>query len=356
MTLMIKKRILAMFLALSLLPALIACQKAQPEEEKSASSSPLFNISAPADKGQCAAFFALSQGFVYFTETQDGYHAGFVDIQNSISCDHILAGTGKIDFSTVRVFETEKNRAVICAGGKTFLSVLDENASQEFAVPEGVDLSGALFYDSCAFIYPDTASKLLLLSPYDFSAQYVLCDTALLQDFGGLITIEPGENKIYYALKNSEGFYGVASFEYGSNQTLDITLFPFDSFQEVSSGKVIFHQDETDGESYSFFDFSAGRKTDFSVKKHYYGYAASGDGKYFIGIDAPDSESGGFIDILRVSSGTRLARYSCGVWVCNSDLALSPDGKIILFSLFEAGQAMGDEIISYIDLEKFLAE
>lgn len=344
------RKLSALFFVFLFAFSLFSCS--EKEEEKGGAQkdevTPIFTLSAARGKEQDTAIFALSDGFVYFAETDDGFHGGFADPSHSVLCDNILSEAGRVPFDSIRVYETEKKRAVITTEKALYLALLDENSSERFSIPEGTALENALFYDSCAFIHADAARGLILLTPMDFSESYVLCPISALPDFSRLLALDRDEKKIFYALENEEGFYGISSFDYGASAPNEQVSLPFDSVISIGGGKLLFEKKDAEGGAvYTIFDTASSKMTSFTATTAFSAFTASPDGEKFIGL--LKDEAGEALHIIKPSSGTRMKKVSLGTRTAGA-LAVSGDGETLYFSLSDPAAPVGDEVIAMLSL------
>lgn len=341
-----KRNFILCLLALTLV--LAGCGGNQKNTEKDDEAfTPLFRLALKGEAEETRlSYLPKSRGFVYLTPGgEGGYSVGFVSPSRSVSSEGIITATEPATFFQVK--ETQEDRALILTPQGLSLCLLKENRATTTALPEGIDLSGALFFDSLSLLCE--TEDLVLLCPVDFSQKYVLAQKANFPDFDSLLAVTGNGQRIWYTLRGEgDAFGGIAFFEYGKSIPLGREEFSFHRVQSLGDGKVLFIRDLEDGkELYFYRDLESGTTLslppDVSLEK----VTCNADGTVLCGSER--GEKGAVIHIFDLETGKEVGTFHSAMGKDGVSLCLSRDGSTLLLGL-RTGQ---EEVIGSLDVAQY---
>lgn len=328
----------------------------------------VFKIGLPEGvAGVNARFTRLENGIVYMVRGENGHVAGYFDLEKMILSENILAKKDSLSSDGFLIFDTEKSNAVSLFDNSVFISSLAQGSFQSFEIPSsvietGADLTNALLRDDSAFIYEN--EKLVLMALMDFQTQYVLCPKTRLEDYGSLLGMDKGENKIYYAMKKegSEKFTGYAYFEYSdcvSSGKADMlsknkTELEFDEFVRLCENTVLFKNTTERAHEFTFLDLDSGNTSGVSVPASVpvYGYTCDKKGNYLFIYTAPSSVMlGGEFYIYDMEKDTRVKIIELEEYKINKNITLDPTDTRLIFSRLSSDEdGEKGELIGFYDV------
>lgn len=321
------KRLFFFILALILLFSLPSCQK-DGSEGGEMSFQPLFQFRIPEGRGDEIRILSCpaSRGFFYLHPTDGGFVGGFVSPERSVSAESVLQGEGKV--LSPALFEKKEDLAFVLAGDRLYTALFSGSA-QSTALPDGFDPESALFYDALSVM--SVKGDLILMHPVDFSETYVLAKNTLLPDFHRLLGVSHNGKRIWYSKGEEGNFQGIGFFEYGSNLPLGEEKFSFDSVQAVGQSALLFTRSLNGDTLYTYRDLNSDTVRTLTVDQPFDGVTVTRDGKTLAGIRK--TQEGGTVEIYDLTRKALLASHPIADQTPSPALALSEDGKTLLFSL-----------------------
>ncbi|MBR7165423.1 MAG: hypothetical protein IKD18_04000 [Clostridia bacterium] len=342
-----KKRILAFCLCLICLVSLGSCGKEEEKGGKQSAFTPLFRFMVAEGRGRETRLISLpdSDGFFYLHPNPDGaFTGGFVSPKRSVAAEGFVT-LENADFCAVS--ETERDRATLVSpDGITHLLLKEGGAETKPFGDTKADFSQGLFFDD--FTLLGAADHLLVLCPVDLSQTYVLADTTRLPDFAAPLAVTHTKTRIWYARGAAGDYTGIAFFEYGKNVPLGSENFPFHAFQPIGNNAVLFTRNLPDGGAmYLYRNLETDDVATLTVDKPFHAVTCDPAGTTLCGTLAGSDH--GSVEIYDLKSGKKRGTYSSGAGVPADSLAISPDGKTLLFSMSMGG----DAVLATLDLTQY---
>ena len=330
-------RLTAIFLMLSL----FSCAKEEEAVQNAEVFTPLFRFSVSEGGAERTRLFSLpeSEGFFYLhPASEGGYSGGFVSPSRSVSSESVIRTETELSFAVAG--EKKRDQMTLLTSDGLYHTLLKENGAEKTLLPEGIDFSDSLFFDSLTLL--GRKDDLLVLCPVDFSETFVLADTKRLHSFSSPLAVTHDKNRIWYTLSEEEGVYsGIAFFEYGKNTPMGTENFSFHSYSLIGSRGVLFTRLLDDGGAlYLFRDLETDAVRSVTVQKALTAMTCDEEGNVFCGTDGTtvfcfDGESGKETGNYEVASGT-----------IAPSLALDAKGETLLFA-FGVGE---DAVLATLDL------
>ena len=342
-----KKRLFCLCLALMMSFLLPACGGEEPETTEGEVFVPLLRFVVEEGSEGSVRLFSCpeSDGFFYLHPAPEGgFSGGFLSTSRSISSESVVKETATLSFAAMR--ENGVDRATMVSDAGITNLLLKQNVSETRPMPEGIDLSGGLYYDELTLL--GETEELLVLCPVDLSETYVLAEKKKLAEFAEPLLVAGDAERVYYALKGEgAAFGGIAYFEPGKDDPRGVEHFPFDSFQRIGTDGALFCRALEDGGMlYLYRNFAKGAGGSFVADRPFDGVTCSEDGTVLVGAYSGDGE--GTVVVCDLASGKERGRYVSELGAPCPSMALSPDGKTLLLALV----AGGEEVLGILDLER----
>lgn len=326
------KKIFSLCLVVFLMLSLAACGDGEAvtgESGPSAAAEPLFRMALPEGGGDAleAVYLPLSDGFLYVHPSDQGFSAGFVSPTRSVSAERILTAAGAP--ASVRVMETERDRALLFTETEAYLLFLKEGSATKLERPEA-DLTDGVIHPALSMI--GERGSLLVLLPADLKETLVLADTAELPDFSRVLGVSKDGRRIWYATEQDGAFTGMAYFEYGKTQPERTVPFVYDRVTPLGGTAFLFESRPDDGSAvYLYRDPEEGITRSFSAKTPFDDVAVSADGTLLCGTRRVGE--GGTVTVYSMETGAELTRFDSDYGHPAASPAFSADGTTLFFAV-----------------------